>query len=205
MNCRFCNAEKINANSLRNHERLCHNNPTRQQSSWIQYNKSDTKIRKNQYVAALLDNRQAPVISQETKDRLRQFAIAKNLNESEETKAKRINTVMVKIQNGDWHTHGRSKKIFDFGVWFDSYWEHAYAKYLTAHNIKWIRNRQAFDYVWNGKNHKYFPDFYLEETNEFIEIKGREYDRDRAKWESFPKDQILKVLRFRDLRNAKII
>ncbi len=205
MRCQHCQSEKPNDNSLRNHERLCSKNPARQESSWTRYNKSQTKVRKNQYVAAILDGRPKPIVSQETKDRLSQVTLVRNANESEETKAKRINTVMLKIQNGDWHTHGKSKKVFDYGVWFDSYWEHAYARFLTESGIKWIRNRKAFDYVWQGKIHKYFPDFYLEETNEFIEIKGREYERDRAKWEYFPKEQTLRILRFKDLRDAKII
>lgn len=37
--CKYCGKECKNSNSLRNHERLCKNNPTRQISSFVKYNK----------------------------------------------------------------------------------------------------------------------------------------------------------------------
>jgi len=36
--CKFCGKVCKNANSLRNHERLCKENPERQESSWIKFN-----------------------------------------------------------------------------------------------------------------------------------------------------------------------
>lgn len=36
--CRFCGSERKNGNSLRNHERLCKENPNRQQSALMKYN-----------------------------------------------------------------------------------------------------------------------------------------------------------------------
>lgn len=54
-------------------------------------------------------------------------------------------------------------------------WELEYAKYLNKNNIKWIRSKyinlkyKLFDDdFW----HTYYPDFYLVDTNEYIEIKG---------------------------------
>ena len=44
--CKYCGKECKNANSLRNHERLCKENPNRQISGWEKYNKdieSDTR------------------------------------------------------------------------------------------------------------------------------------------------------------------
>jgi len=54
-------------------------------------------------------------------------------------------------------------------------WELAYAKYLNENNIKWTRDRKLNikyklhddDYI-----HTYYPDFYLPDTNEYIEVKG---------------------------------
>lgn len=37
--CKFCGKVCKNANSLRNHERLCKENPKRQESSWTKFNK----------------------------------------------------------------------------------------------------------------------------------------------------------------------
>lgn len=36
--CKFCGKVCKNANSLRNHERLCKENPERQESSWVKFN-----------------------------------------------------------------------------------------------------------------------------------------------------------------------
>ena len=35
--CRFCGRECKNINSLRNHERLCKENPNRQEMTWLTY------------------------------------------------------------------------------------------------------------------------------------------------------------------------
>lgn len=36
--CNFCRKLCKNGNSLRNHERLCKENPERQESSWVKFN-----------------------------------------------------------------------------------------------------------------------------------------------------------------------
>lgn len=38
--CKYCGKECKNANSLRNHERLCKSNPNRQESPFVKYNKT---------------------------------------------------------------------------------------------------------------------------------------------------------------------
>ena len=70
--------------------------------------------------------------------------------------------------------------------------------YLDENNIKWKKPIETFEYNWNGKLHKYLPDFYLIDTDEYVEIKGIETKRDIAKWSQFPKK--LKVLKRKDLR-----
>lgn len=72
-------------------------------------------------------------------------------------------------------------------------------------NIKWIRNKQQFDYIFENKKRKYTPDFYLSDTDEYIEIKGYETDKDRAKWSQFPKDKILKIYKQKELKQLQII
>ena len=38
---------------------------------------------------------------------------------------------------------------------------------------EWMRmNKKQFDYVFENKDRKYTPDFYLPGTNEYVEIKG---------------------------------
>lgn len=53
-------------------------------------------------------------------------------------------------------------------------WEYKFAEYLNKNNILWTRYNKTFDYK-NHENdfiHKYTPDFYLIETDEYIEVKG---------------------------------
>jgi hypothetical protein len=55
-------------------------------------------------------------------------------------------------------------------------WERAYATYLNDNNIPWIRGNKEhrMQYRIDGIDYDktYIPDFYLPESNEYIEIKG---------------------------------
>lgn len=74
------------------------------------------------------------------------------------------------------------------GYQMDSGAELAFAKMLDKHSIKWEKNNTVyfnFEYT-NGKVGKYYPDFYLSEYDQWIEIKGRYYLRedDEIRWKS---------------------
>lgn len=84
-------------------------------------------------------------------------------------------------------------------------WEVAYAQYLDAQAISWRRNRISFSYEWEGKLHKYYPDFYFVQTDEFIEIKGRVVPKDYAKWEAVRRTHKLTVLLQEDLVKLGIL
>ena len=79
-----------------------------------------------------------------------------------------------------------------------SSWEVKYAKYLDKNNIKWQYESKRFNL---GKS-TYIPDFYLPETNEYIEIKGWFRIKDKKKMKDFklkyPKEQIT-ILQQQDL------
>jgi hypothetical protein len=83
-------------------------------------------------------------------------------------------------------------------VYLDSSYEIAYAQYLDDACVNWRRNKNKFPYEWEGKETYYIPDFWLVDTNEYIEIKGYVTDRDRAKWMSFPYP--LKIMLRADLK-----
>jgi DNA-directed RNA polymerase subunit M/transcription elongation factor TFIIS len=73
-----------------------------------------------------------------------------------------------------------TKKYSSFygGYKMDSNSEKQFAMLCDKHNIKWMKNNGEihFDYIGNdGKNHKYYPDFYLEEFDCWVEIKGKLY------------------------------
>lgn len=82
-------------------------------------------------------------------------------------------------------------------VKLDSTWELAYAKYLDKNKIEWKRNLIKFPYYFEKKLCYYIPDFFLIKEDIYIEVKGFETDRDKAKWRDFPYQH--KVLRKEDL------
>ena len=51
-------------------------------------------------------------------------------------------------------------------------WELAYVKYLDKNNIKFKCHRGRIPYVSNGEEHSYYPDFYLIDSDEYIDVKN---------------------------------
>jgi len=100
--------------------------------------------------------------SQETKDRLSKIMTEKNYGER---KNKRF-------------FHGRYKDY-----WCDSSWELIFVIYCLEHDIKFKRNTDKFDYIFNGSR-KYVPDFIINDI--YYEIKGFISDQDKAKLKYFP-------------------
>jgi len=80
-------------------------------------------------------------------------------------------------------------------------WELLVSKYLTDNGIQWTNNiDEKFYYSWNGNIHRYFPDF-LTDRGYYIEVKGYERDRDKAKWSQFPKKLV--VIKIDDVKGIK--
>lgn len=79
--------------------------------------------------------------------------------------------------------------------WCDSSWELAWIIYNLDHDIKFKRNNEKFEYIFNGKKLNYIPDFKIDDN--YIEIKGYESNKDMAKFEYFPHK--LTILKRNDL------
>jgi predicted nuclease of restriction endonuclease-like RecB superfamily len=98
--------------------------------------------------------------------------------------------------------HGNRDKYNN--IYFRSSWEVLFAKFLDRNNISWQYEFKSFDLI----NTVYRPDFYLPETNEYIEIKG--YWRDDAKlkfdlFKIFYPQENIKVLQKEDLKQMRIL
>ena len=111
--------------------------------------------------------------------------------------------VIQRVNSENWHSFRKSKICEYKGIRFDSGWEAKLAEWFDKNDVQWIRNKEHFAYTFEGKSHVYFPDFYVQSIDCYVEVKGRTSTRDEAKWESFPKRLI--VLKRDELRNAKII
>ena len=94
---------------------------------------------------------------------------------------------------------GRGKGGWYKGIYCDSTWELAWIIYSLDHNVKFQRNKQSFEYFFEGKYLKYYPDFIIhKEHKEYVEIKGYETNQNKAKQNQFPHK--LTVLYQKDLK-----
>jgi len=77
-----------------------------------------------------------------------------------------------------------------------SRWEAAYAEYLDRNNIKWLYEHRTF-ILHNGR--AYTPDFFLMDTNEWVEIKGWLREEHKEKMNSFkeqyPKEKLTLLMK----------
>ena len=118
---------------------------------------------------------------------------------SETTRKKIAKTVNEHISNGTWHISLAKNMWIDYkGVKLHGTWEVAYAKWLDQNHITWRRPTETFKYKFQGKIHRYTPDFYLKEEQTYVEVKGYETKKDQAKWKQFPLK--LKVLKQKEIK-----
>lgn len=208
MECQFCKKLCKNDNSLRNHERLCKENPNSQKivSHWIEYNNKlrsgkITKINSNQHVKAKLEGTKYTV-KEETRKKISEASRRYRHSPESIQKLKKSMRDAV-LNNPDSYTasnvSGRTPIIIYNGIKLKGSWEVETAKWLNRQSIEWTNTVKGFDYFWQGSTHTYFPDFYLPLYNVYIEVKGYERDRDRCKWKVvnnlivLKKDDIAKI------------
>lgn len=123
--------------------------------------------------------------------------------EIEKERKRKISETMKKnpLSGGLRKGSGRGNKGKYKGYWCDSSWELAWVIYNLEHNINFERNTIGFEYEYDGKKRKYYPDFLIAET--YYEIKGR---RSFEKMDDENKEKIkqfkfnLKVLYEKDIK-----
>lgn len=105
---------------------------------------------------------------------------------TEETKSKLRDIVSKKIENGTWHnSFARSRTHVYRGHKLYGTWEVKFAMFLDEKGYKWSRPRESFSYYYDRERH-YTPDFYLDDFQTYVEIKGWKTQKDEAKWKYFP-------------------
>jgi hypothetical protein len=190
MNCSFCCKICKNPNSLRNHERLCKFNPSYtppkpKTEAW----KNAIKNRNHSNGAKKAKELGVPyIVSEETRRKTSEFMKRRNATDWTPEKRVRHSTIMrnAVMNNPDSYSKnnvvGRVKNIEYKGQLLKGAWEVIVAKALDGEQIKWTNDITPFNYFFEGKWHLYFPDFYLPDYDVYIEVKGYERERDRAKW-----------------------
>lgn len=189
--CIYCGEQCKNLNSLRNHERLCKENPDRQilVSNFIKWNEyrkgkhlQHLQKASNQYIKAK-ETGCTCVISDETRQKLSDSSKGRLHTEEYKEKLSKIMKEVAKDNpNYSFSKNKYFKKEIIDGFRMDSSWESIFANYLNKNDIKWIKNKKPFRYIFENEEHSYYPDFYLEDFNLYVEIKGQETEKDKAKY-----------------------
>lgn len=131
------------------------------------------------------------VVSEATREKLRQSTKRRMADsETKRLMAEKISqTVLKKAANGDWHTSLAKKMHHSYkGIDLHGKWELRLAQYFDDNAIQWERCKERFSYEFEGKIRTYVPDFFLPQTQEYVEVKGYLTEKDRAKWSQFPQN-----------------
>jgi len=211
MECEFCDKICKNGNSLRNHQRLCKNNPDRQImiSNFVAYNLKRKELNisgSNQFIKAKNLGLPKPEVSEQTRKKISKKNKGKKYTKEEKLKKSLEMKKAVKDHPESYTKNnivGRVKNIEYNGVTFKGSWEVIVAKWFDKNNIKWKYESKSFDYEWNGTR-KYFPDFYLPDFNVYVEVKGYETERDLAKWKNIPNLVVFKLNEIKQIKNNTI-
>ena len=203
MYCEFCNKECLSSKSLNAHRVFCRSNPDRKNpSDWSIGNRKG----KPSWNSGLVNDSRCRTATNESRQKMSSATTLRNKNETKETRQKRKNTIVEKVASGKWHTSLAKHMHIEYnGIDLHGSWEVAYAKYLDFNCIRWKRNTDSFEYVFEGRLRRYTPDFYLIDTEEYIEIKAYKTEKDDAKWRQFPEDKKLTVLMYSHLKDLQII
>lgn len=202
--CEFCGGERKTKMSLSQHKVFCKENPNRKKTYSEEW--TEDKKKKHSEIMKIKNSNKDRVWNVETIEKLK--TASKKFNETFWTDEKKLEhsikmREVVKSNPDSYSTSnvcGRTKIINYNGFKLNGSWELEVAKWLDDNNIKWTNiMEEPFEYFWNGRPHSYFPDFYLEEKDIYIEVKGFKRERDEYKWKSVPnllvisKNDIVKI------------
>lgn len=210
MQCRYCDRKCKSKQSLSNHEIRCKLNPNRitpppKSEAWLNAMKRRRGRGTNQYTKAK-ELGVEYVVSDETREKLRKSALKHNATYWTPENRDKHSEVMKQavLNNPDSYSasnvSGRVKMYEYEGFQLKGTWELVVAKSLVECNIEFSNDIKPIPYEYNGKEHLYFPDFYLPEYDLYIEVKGYERDRDICKWKVV--DNLI-VLRDCDIKSLK--
>lgn len=171
--CQYCGKLCKNDNSLRNHERLCKENPDRQQSSWIKFNKERGAWNKG--------------LTKDTDERLKKAGETYRSNlksgitkqydhrsvwNDDRRRAKSEEKIRYFSEHPERHPNAicagnRGKMNFPERMTYD---------WLIDHGVEVIHN-----YHFVTKRFNRYVDFYLPEFKIFIEVDGERWHKDKIR------------------------
>lgn len=176
-NCKHCGIDfsHLNTSERANHSRWCDKNPKREQ-----YNKETARMRNGITEESRLKQREA--IKQAHADGKYKDAAKKsiktrrqkgNLCHNDETKELIRQKALASKHRRLVRSVREYVKKDGTIVMLDSSWEEALAKRLDDTGVEWIRPKEPIPYIASdGKQHNYFPDFYLPEHDLYLDPKN---------------------------------
>lgn len=180
MQCQHCSKEYTSKIGYSNHVRRCPSNPDR-----------------------LMET-----LTQEGRQKLIQHRVEMNNKQWSDPEFKKKHSEAMKravLANPESYSssnRGRTKQIIVDGIKLQGQWEVDFYLWAKAQGLDPKRPTEAFRYEWNGLRW-YHPDFYIKSLDLYVEVKGYETDRDRAKWLQFPKDLcIIKEAEIKQIRKG---
>lgn len=205
MICEFCGCEKQTKMSFIQHKIFCKENPNRKKvytEDW-----SEDKKKRHSELMKVKSNNTNRIWKPETIEKLKKSSreINKQFWTDEEKKKQSIRMKEVVKRNPQSYSSsnvcGRTKLIDYNGHKLNGKWELEVAKWLDENNIGWTNIiEKPFEYYWEGSYHNYFPDFFLEDKNLYIEVKGYQRKRDESKWKVVPN---LIIIKKNDIKKIK--
>jgi hypothetical protein len=226
MICQYCSKPAKSLNSKVQHEIRCVNNPTRLDMSYNKFNFKnptilptpcihckkmyETKIALSNHVRRCPKNpnRIMEVLTETGRAKIKQTTIEQNKRQWQDTstREKHRQSMRRAVENNpESYTssnRGRTKQIIVDGIKLQGQWEVDFYLWAKENGLDPKRPNKSFTYEWNGTR-TYFPDFYIESKDLYVEVKGYETDRDRAKWLHFPeKLRIIKEAEIKQIRQG---
>lgn len=203
MQCKFCGREGLSLNSNIQHELRCKKNPDKIKviPSYGMLGKTGS----NQYIKAEQLGLPKPVLSDETREKFRISSASQTWTEERRINHRQAMRRAVE-HNPESYTssnRGRTKQIEYDGIKFQGKWELEFYCWAKDNEFNLIRPTVGFKYTWNG-DRTYFPDFYIESLDSYVEVKGYETERDRAKWNQFTKKLcVIKKKEIKEIQDDK--
>ena len=180
--CKYCDKHYTNKSGLSNHERRCSDNP-------------------NRVIETLSDAGRGIISAASIRSNKQRWSDAEYVSKFRDSMRSAVN------ENPDSYTsanRGRTKQYIVDGIKLQGKWEVDFYTWARDSGLQPKRPSKGFSYVWHGKR-TYYPDFYLPTLDAYVEVKGYETDRDRAKWGQFPETLlIIRNSQIRQVRNGKL-
>lgn len=168
LNCQYCGKLCKSRNSLAQHEIRCKENPNKlilnNGGAWNKGLTKETNESVKQYSQKLKQKYDQGYINAQ-KGKPGTF---KGKHHTEESKEK-IRKSAIDRELGGWN---RRNQIVYKDIKLGSSYEVAVAEELEKHNVKWLRSSYLIYKDNKGKEHRYYPDFYLPDYNVYLDPKN---------------------------------